>query len=505
MRYQALLQTSIDGVHVMDEQGYILEANDAFCRMLGYTHDEIMHLNVTDWDAQMSREELEKSFSQFVNKSALIETVHRRKDGTCITVEVSASGIEINGSKYFFGASRDISERKRIDQELRIAATAFETQEGIIITDSDIKILRVNEAFIKLFGYSASEIIGQPPTVIKSDRHDNEFYRDMWKILQRERYWQGEVWNQKKNGEVSPYWVTISAVTSDDGDITHYVGSYSDLSLYKKNEAEIHSLAFYDQLTNLPNRRQLLGHLKQSLITSGQHKNYNAIVLIDLDNFKDLNDIRGHMIGDQLLIEVARRIKEVVRDSDVVARLGGDEFVVVLNNLSSYPIHASTQANIVCDKILAAIRQPFILSDHEDYHCTASIGVSMFRDHEASVDELLKHADIAMYNAKNDGRNTLRFYDPVMQSELEVRTTLENDLHKALTEEQFRLYYQMQVDNTGHVQGAEALIRWHHPIARHCSAHAVYPNGRRKWSDYEHRSVGAGCSLYPAQNLGNRC
>jgi diguanylate cyclase (GGDEF)-like protein/PAS domain S-box-containing protein len=461
-RYQAVMQTSIDGVHVMDAQGNVIEANDAFCHMLGYTQDEMAQLNVTDWDAQWSREELDNAFSEFVGKSALIETVHRHKDGTLINVEISASGVELDGNNYFFGSSRDITERKQIEQDLRIAATAFEIQEGILVTDENLVILRVNKAFSKLFGYSEEEVIGQTPVLIKSDNHDDLFYQEMWSTLNCDHYWQGEIWNKRKDGEVNPYWVTITAVISDQGDITNYVSAYSDLSQYKKDEAEIHSLAFYDQLTSLPNRRLLLSRLTQTFNASSHHKHYGAMMFIDLDNFKGLNDTRGHMVGDLLLIEVAQRLQKAVRDDDIVARLGGDEFVVVLEKLSVDPMQAAAQANIVCDKILTAIRQPYSLLDDE-YHGSTSIGISLFRGHETSVDELLKHADIAMYHAKSDGRNTLRFYDPDMQAELEARTTLENDLHNALIENQFMLHYQMQVDDSGHIVGAEALIRWQHP------------------------------------------
>jgi diguanylate cyclase (GGDEF)-like protein/PAS domain S-box-containing protein len=461
-RYQAVMQTSFDGVHVMDDHGNIVEANDAFCYMLGYTQEEMAHMNVTDWDSQWSSEELHNMFNEFVGKSALLETVHRRKDGTLINVEISASGEALDGRNYFFGSSRDITERKQIEQNLRIAATAFEIQEGIFVTDENLVILRANRAFTELFGYSVEEIIGQTPTLIKSDKHDDEFYQEMWSTLNDDHYWQGEIWNKRKDDKVNPYWVTITAVTSDEGDITNYVGAYSDLSQYKKDEAEIHTLAFYDQLTNLPNRRLLLSRLKQTFNASTNHKYYGAIMFIDLDNFKSLNDTRGHMVGDLLLIEVAKRLQMAVRDDDVVARLGGDEFVVVLEKLNADPMQAAAQANIVCDKILAAIRQPYILLDDE-YHGSTSIGISLFRGYETTVDELLKHADIAMYHAKSDGRNTLRFYDPAMQIELEARTSLENDLRDALVENQFKLYYQMQVDHNGHIVGAEVLIRWQHP------------------------------------------
>jgi len=354
------------------------------------------------------------------------------------------------------------SRRKRAEQELRIAATAFETQEGIIVTDADKVILRVNQAFTLLTGYSAEEVIGQTPALVKSGRQSPEFYRRMWKALTIDHFWQGEIWNRRKNGEVHPDWLIISAVTNAEGEITNYVSAYSDLTQYKKHEAAIHSLAYYDPLTSLPNRRLLIDRLQHTFAASARHHNHSAVLFIDLDNFKTLNDTRGHNIGDLLLIEAGNRLQGCIREGDTVARLGGDEFVIILEDLSEKSLQAIAQTKAICHKMLAAISQPYSLKGYE-YRSSASIGISLFHNQEITVDEILKRADAAMYQAKNAGKNTLRFYDPAMQEALETRTALENDLRRALTEKQFRLYYQMQVEHSGHILGAEALIRWQHP------------------------------------------
>ena len=362
----------------------------------------------------------------------------------------------------FVAVFDEVTERKQAEQELHIAATAFEVQEGVIVTDARNVILRVNQSFTRLTGYSAEEAIGQTPALIKSGQHDSEFYRQMWEALTRDHYWHGEIWNRRKNGEVHPEWLTITAVTSAEGEVTNYVSAYSDLSQYKKDEAAIHSLAFYDPLTGLPNRRLLLDRLQHTFAASARHHNHGAVLFIDLDNFKNLNDSKGHNIGDLLLIEVANRLQACVREVDTVARLGGDEFVIIIEELSENPPQAAAQTEEICDKILTAISQPYSLKGYE-YHSSASIGISLFRHQDVTVDELLKRADTAMYQAKSAGRNTQRFYDHAMQAALEVRTSLESDLHRALAENQFRLYYQMQVDHTGHIIGAEVLIRWEHP------------------------------------------
>jgi diguanylate cyclase (GGDEF)-like protein/PAS domain S-box-containing protein len=357
---------------------------------------------------------------------------------------------------------RDITERRQAEQALRIAATAFEVQESIMITDVHNVILRVNQSFTRLTGYSAEEAIGQMPTLIKSGMQDAGFYQQMWAALNRDHSWQGEMWNRRKNGEVHPVWQTISAVTNDEGEITHYVGVSADLSQYKKDEAEIHSLAFYDPLTSLPNRRLLLDRLQHVFAASSRNHNHGALLYIDLDNFKTLNDTKGHNIGDLLLVEVAGRLHACVREADTVARLGGDEFVVLLEDLSEDPLQAAAQTDVVCDQILTAFRETYSLRGYE-YYGSASIGVSLFRNQDVAVNEILKRADAAMYQAKSAGRNTQRFYDPALQAVLEARTELESDLRSALKGNQFRLYYQAQVDHTGLILGAEALIRWQHP------------------------------------------
>ncbi|MDO9048362.1 MAG: EAL domain-containing protein [Methylobacter sp.] len=357
---------------------------------------------------------------------------------------------------------RDITERWLAEQELRIAAIAIESQEGIMITDANKRIVRVNRAFTRLTGYSAEEVIGKTPTLLKSGRHNKAFYQTMWEKLIPEKHWQGEVWDRRKNGEIYPKWLTITAVTDPAGQVTHYVGAFTDLSEHKDAEAAIHRLAFYDPLTDLPNRRLLNEHLELAMTVSAHNRHYAAIMMIDLDNFKAINDTKGHGIGDQLLVEVAQRLKACVRQGDTLARLGGDEFVIMLENLSMEVDKAATQAQGVGEKVLKAINQPYLLGGHK-HHSSASVGISLFTNHEATSEEILKRADAAMYLAKNAGRNTMRFFDPDMHALLESRVTLESELRQALSQNQLLLYYQIQVDDSRRVFGAEVLLRWEHP------------------------------------------
>lgn len=357
----------------------------------------------------------------------------------------------------------DITERKCAEEELRIAAVAFQSQEGMLIADANQTILRVNRAFTVNTGYSSEEIIGQTPRILSSGRHDEAFYAGMWENIKRTGTWQGEVWNRRKNGEIYPQWLTITAVKGDDETVTHYVSTHTDITMRKAAEAEILNLAYYDPLTQLPNRRMLYDRLNQALASSQRSGQYGALMFMDLDHFKTLNDTRGHDAGDLLLIKVAHRLVDTVRENDTVVRLGGDEFVVLLEDLGNEAQEAAIQAGLVAKKVHEAIAgRPYRLNDY-DHHCTASIGVTSFRGHDTPIDELFKQADMAMYQAKTAGRNHLRFFDPAMQTALDERSALDVDLRHASMRGELQLHYQPQINNLRQVIGAEALLRWTHP------------------------------------------
>jgi diguanylate cyclase (GGDEF)-like protein len=284
----------------------------------------------------------------------------------------------------------------------------------------------------------------------------------MWESIISTGSWAGEIWNRRKNLEVYPEYLTITAVRNKDGDISNYVATLTDITLSKKAADEIKNLAFYDPLTNLSNRRLLQDRLFQALSSSDRNGKIGALLYIDLDNFKSINDTFGHTKGDQLLQQVAERLKSCVRIGDTVARLGGDEFVVMLENLNEQAIHAAAEAEVIGQKILVTLNQPYRLGSREFVN-TPSIGVSLFNGHQQLADDLFKQADIAMYQAKNEGRNTLRFFDPKVQLAINHRVTLEGELRSAIEFHQFFLHYQIQVDHTNQPVGAEALIRWIHP------------------------------------------
>ncbi len=357
---------------------------------------------------------------------------------------------------------RNVQTLKSHLDELRVAATAFESQEGMMVTDADYRILRANRAMTVITGYTAEELIGQTPRMLRADPSDPAQYDEMWSTVMREGQWHGETLGRRKNGEVYPRRLSITAVRADDGRITHLVTSESDITARKAAEEEITRLAFFDPLTQLPNRRLLMDRLQHALVSSGRSRGHGALMFIDLDQFKTLNDTRGHDKGDKLLQQVAQRLAGCVREVDTVARLGGDEFVVMLEGLSQNAQEAAQQAEHVGEKILAWLRQPFLL-DEDEVSSTPSIGVTLFVGRQTSIDELLKQADLAMYQSKAAGRNTLHFFDPTMQALVAERAAQEARLREALRERQFVLYYQPQLQGTDRVVGVEALVRWHHP------------------------------------------
>ena len=348
------------------------------------------------------------------------------------------------------------------EADLTIAAIAFETDEGMMVTDENARIIRVNQAFTRLTGYTLKDAIGKNPSILKSDRQDDEFYQRMWTSLRINKSWQGEIWNRRKSGEVYPEWLNITAVVDKSGKVTNYVSTFVDFTERKKAENEIHHLAFYDPLSQLPNRRLLLDRLRQAVANSARNQTGGALLFIDLDNFKTLNDTKGHGVGDLLLIEVAKRLRDCVREGDTLSRFGGDEFVLLLEGLSTQMAQAAVQAGDVGEKVLDALRQPFILEGSE-FHSSSSMGITLFFNYQQKLDELLKQADTAMYAAKKSGRNTLRFFDPTMQEGLEIRARLEAGVREALRKQEFVLYYQMQVNHSGIIFGAEVLLRWAHP------------------------------------------
>ncbi len=350
----------------------------------------------------------------------------------------------------------EIVERQKVEQDLRLASKYLEiTQEALVITDPSGTILEVNEAFVEMAGFSRSEVLGENPRVLKSGRHDKKFYEEMWRALLEEGHWQGEIWDRRKNGEVYPKWISISAVRNKDGEITNFVALSTDITASKEAEEKLEKLAHYDPLTGLANRLLFHYRLEHDLAMAGRRKWDLGLILLDLDGFKEVNDTLGHPAGDQLLIQVSERLQGSVRESDTVARLGGDEFVVILTN-----IQKENDLAMLGQKILDALRAPYEL-DGERVEISASLGIAVYPDDGKDANLLLKNADTAMYHAKDDGKGRIQFYTEAMTKKAAARFRLAADLRTALENEEFLVYYQPKLSlMDGRIVGLEALVRW---------------------------------------------
>jgi diguanylate cyclase (GGDEF)-like protein/PAS domain S-box-containing protein len=357
------------------------------------------------------------------------------------------------------GISRNITERKRAEQGLLLAQSVFDsTNEGIMVTDAEARILSVNPAFSVITGWSATEAIGQKPSLLQSGRHLPEFYADLWQRLAASGHWAGEIWNRRKSGELFVEWMTINAIRDAHGTVSRYVALFSDITLRKSQEEAIWHQANFDPLTGLANRNLFQDRLERAL-TSGRRKQQQVgLMFLDLDRFKWINDTLGHAAGDLLLIEAAARLQACVREEDTVARMGGDEFTLVLQGLGN-----QDPLQDVAEKVLAALAQPFVLNGTPQY-ISASVGVTVYPLDADNTSDLLRNADIAMYQAKGAGRNCYRFYSAHMQEDAVVRVQVEHDLRQALAGGGFALHYQPIIDATSRaLLGTEALLRWQHP------------------------------------------
>ncbi len=348
--------------------------------------------------------------------------------------------------------------RLETDAQIKLLASVFDNSgEAILISDAHNRIVEVNPAFTQITGYAAEEARGRNPSMLASGRSSPEEYRQMWHAINEDGFWQGEIWDRHRDGHVYPKWLTISTIRDVAGNLSHYIASFTDITARKAAEERIHYLAHHDPLTRLPNRTHLQARLEQAIATARREDRRLAVLFIDMDHFKHINDSLGHHVGDKLLVEVASRLRDSVRDSDVVARLGGDEFVVVLTDVAQDTVAA------VAAKLIKNLSRSYVLDDHT-LHSTPSIGISLFPEDGADVETLMKNADTAMYHAKEAGRNNFQFFTAAMNASATERILLEGHLRRAIEKGEFVLHYQPQIDvASGRPCGVEALVRWQHP------------------------------------------
>ncbi|MES9975734.1 putative bifunctional diguanylate cyclase/phosphodiesterase [Candidatus Thiodiazotropha sp. LNASS1] len=345
------------------------------------------------------------------------------------------------------------------EEKLRLADRAFQnTAEGITVTDASGNIVSTNPAFEAITGYSHEEVLGQNPRVLKSGHHPDSFYKEMWDTLLLTGHWRGEIWNRRKNGDAYPEWLTISAVKDGNDETTHYVGVFTDISQIKEAQDQINFLAHHDALTRLPNRALFRERFDHALMHARREKASIALLFLDLDRFKTVNDTLGHPVGDQVLLEVSKRMNQIIRASDTLARLGGDEFVLLLEEQTD-----AQHAAVVARKLIDLFSRPMIIGEHE-LVVTASIGITLYPNDGDDSDKLIRHADRAMYEAKQQGRNTYRFFTHALTEGALERLMMENDLRHAVARNELILHYQPIVNlETRQLQGIEALVRWQHP------------------------------------------
>jgi diguanylate cyclase (GGDEF)-like protein/PAS domain S-box-containing protein len=451
---------------IADAQSNVfLEVNAAFARQRGWSREELIGKPVSS----MFPRELADDFmarQRLLDREGhvIAESEHVRRDGTRFPVLLDITTLrDAQGQPSKRVASvLDITERLRAQAELRIAATAFESQEGIIIAGADRVIQRVNRAFSKITGYSAAEAVGRTPKMLQSGRHDRDFYTAMWKTIHDDGVWQGELTSRRRNGELFTERLLISAVHDEKGEVVHYVGTFSDITEEQQAKAQAKHLTYFDVLTELPNRSLLEDRVKHVLAANRRGGELGALLMLDLDHFKKINDSHGHLAGDAVLVEVAQRMRLMIGEGDTLARFSGDKFVVLIEDLEGDPLQAAHRAAALAEKLRSGVSRPFRVAGQEMV-CTVSLGATIFRAEGKTVGALLKEAELAMYRAKTKGRNTVCMFEPQMQVELDARNALEADLREAIRLEQFVLHYQIQVDTDGNPVGAEALVRWNHP------------------------------------------
>lgn len=439
---ELILATTTDGIVVVDQRGIVLYANQSAEHIF-----ERCNLPGSDLAIPVSHTATHQD----------INLIRRSGIGWA---ELRSSPITWEGQAAFVIAVRDITERKNAEIGRCLAAAVFEnTREGVMVTDTEKRILRVNPAFTEITGYPEADVLGETPKILHSGCHSREFYEIMWANITSVGYWQGEVWNRRKNGEIYPALESIAIVKNAAGVVNNYVAIFSDISKLKKTQDDLHFLAHHDPLTRLPNRLSLLSNLQHSMQRAQRDDKYLALLMIDMDRFKDVNDSYGHLTGDELLQQVASRLTAQLREIDMVCRLGGDEFTVLLEDITDVEDVAH-----VANELIESLSEPFLLANNIEVRIGASVGISIFPGHGSTPELMLQQADSALYKAKNEGRGRFVYFSESLTLAARERIDLEVKLRHAIHHGELRVFFQPQVDiSSGRIVGAEALVRWQSP------------------------------------------
>ncbi len=454
--YQAAINTPALGFWAVDTSGHLVDVNEMYASLSGYVREELLQMSIPQLEEMQSPEEIKENIDRIMKSGyARFRTVHRKKDGSTFPVEVVTTFSPIKGGR-FFAFIEDITDKVEQEGRLETASLVFDSMnQGVVVTDANNKVVSINPAMTEITGYTLEEIEGKDPKIFSSGRHDNDYYAAMWGALLDTGHWEGEIWDRRKDGSVYPKWQTINAIHDQHGDIAQFVSVFSDITERKKTEEVIWRQANFDSLTGLANRLMFNNRLKQELEHHRRLGGKIAVMYLDLDGFKDVNDSLGHAAGDALLIQVAERLQQLTRRTDMVSRLGGDEFTLLVSDFGH-----SEVVGTLAEGVLESISQPIPI-EGTDVRVSASIGIALFPDDGVSHEALTKHADLAMYQAKESGKNNYKFFQKEMNARAMSRMALINDLHQAVDARAFELYYQPKIRLLdGKVIGMEALIRW---------------------------------------------
>jgi len=472
--YARIFRDSQEAIMVTDPYSRILCVNPAFVSVTGYSEEEVIGRKPSLLKSDIQTSDFYVNLWASIHRDGRWqgEIWNRRKNGEVYPEWLSISSVKDDDGNVinYVGLFSDMTKRKSTISKLRLHAQVFSNaSEGIMITDKRLRILSVNQAFSSVTGYSEAEAVGQTPRLLHSGRQSSLFYVKMWETIHSSGHWQGEIWNRRKNGEVYPEWLSVSTLRDENGYITNYIGMFTDITERKQSEEHLKYLAHFDRLTGLPNRTLLNDLVTEAISKAARDNGRLAVYFVDLDRFKMVNDSLGHAAGDKLLQQVAIRLGSAAGKPDIVSRLGGDEFLIV-RRLPDSPESASEFA----DKIVKELRKPFTVEGNELY-ASASIGACVYPEHGENFETLVKHADLAMYEAKLQ-RNGYQGFNAGILNTFQRKLALENELRRAIEKNQLSLRYQPQVNaENGRMEGMEALLRWTHPVLGQVSPSEFIP------------------------------